>query len=317
MVSASHFLRFIGSIALLISTTQQLSIPSTTDNDLANSISPKEARANRRPFYVIAHRVLTKDGIDAALDHGANSLEIDMTAWSQGWWADHDGTQDSWRDSAIEMFKKIVEVRKAGKSMTFVWLDIKNPDWCDPNDPKWRHCSVAGLRDLAREYLQPAGVRVLFGYILGANSKTYPFIRDSLNSNEAINLDGDPKAAFQRFQNGGPTDKSKRVSSYGFTELPEGFGNCWESSYYTCTELRQARMSGNFGQVFGWTLSVGQSQYVEKELGDADVDGLIYGFKREDYNNTGNPRTAAVDILNWVNNHPDRRFVATNNDPPW
>ena len=33
------------------------------------------------------------------------------------------------------MFVKIVEERESGKAMTFVWLDIKNPDWCDPKVP--------------------------------------------------------------------------------------------------------------------------------------------------------------------------------------
>lgn len=322
MVSASRFFRFIGTIAFCISSTHQLSIPSVNENGLTKSISSRSSQADQRasagrPFYVIAHRVLTSKGIDDAIRNGANAVEIDMSAFEEGWWADHDHTANSWRDSAKDIFHKIANERQNGKSITFVWLDIKTPDWCDPNDPKWHHCSVGGLRDLARQILQPAGVRVLYGYILGANSKTYPYIRDSLNSNEAINLDGNPKTALQRFESGGPADKSKRVSSYGYSELPHEFGNCQEDSYYTCTELRQAANSGKFGKVFGWTSTIGQGEYVRKEMDIAGVDGIIYGYKNADYDDVEDTRAAAKDLLDWVRSHPDRRFIATNNNPPW
>ena len=322
MVSASHLFGFIGTIALFISTTHQLSIPSTSGDGLKNNLSPRSCQADQkapkgRPFYVIAHRVLTSKGIDDALRNGANALEIDMSAYDEGWWADHDHTANSWGDSAEVIFHKIANERQNGKSITFVWLDIKTPDWCDPNDPKQQHCSVGGLRDLARQILQPAGVRVLYGYILGADSKTYPFIRDGLNSNEAINLDGDPKQALQRFESGGPADTSRRVSSYGDSELPQGFGNCDEDNYYTCTELRQAVDSGKFGKVFGWTSTIGQGEYVRKELDIAGVDGIIYGYKRANYDDVTDTRAAANDILDWIRSHPNRRFVATNNNPPW
>lgn len=322
MVPASQLFRFIGTIALFISTACQLSIPSVSGHVLTNNVSPRSSLTDQRapqgrPFYIIAHRVLRVKGIDDALRNGANAFEIDMSAYEEGWWADHDHTTNSWGDSAADIFHKIATERQNGKSVTFVWLDIKSPDWCDPNDPEWQHCSVGGLRDLARQILQPAGVRVLYGYILGANSKTYPFIRDGLNSNEAINLDGNPKQALQRFENGGPVDKSRRVSSYGDDELPHEFGNCEEDSYYTCTELRQAVDSGNFGKVFGWTSTIGQSEYVRKELGTAGVDGIIYGFKGADYEDATDTRAAANDILDWVRSHPDRRFVASNDNPPW
>ncbi|KAI4164604.1 MAG: hypothetical protein LQ342_001917 [Letrouitia transgressa] len=322
MVSSSNLFRLIGTIAIFINTAQQIATPSANGDALTNSTSLGFGEADQRPpkarpLYVIAHRVLTSKGIDDALKNGANAFEIDMSAHTQGWWADHDNTGSSERDSAEAIFHKIARERAAGKSITFVWLDIKNPDWCDPNDLAWRHCSVSNLRDLARGILQPAGVRVLYGYILGANSKTYSFIRDGLNSNEAINLDGNPKEALERFQKGGPENISRRVSSYGYSELPYEFGNCEEENYYTCTELRQAVGSGQFGKVFGWTSTIGQGEYVRKELEVADVDGIIYGYKRDDYYDAEETRSAANDILSWVGSHPDRRFVATNDNPPW
>lgn len=322
MFPALQSFRFIGMIALLTSTAHQLSIPSVIDDGLVSSTSLRSSEIdqrapNGRPFYSIAHRVLRSKGIDDALRNGANAFEIDMSSYNEGWWADHDRTANSWGDSAKDIFHKIANERQNGKSITFVWLDIKTPDRCDPNDPEWQHCSVGGLRDLAREILEPAGVKVLYGYILGANSKTYPFIRDGLNSNEAINLDGNPKGALQRFENGGPADISRRVSSYGDSDLPHDFGNCGEDSYYTCTELRQAVDSEEFGKVFGWTSTIDQGEYVRKELETAGVDGIIYGFKNADYEDATDTRAAANDILEWVRSHPDRRFIAGNDNPPW
>ncbi|KAL8690032.1 MAG: hypothetical protein Q9218_004432 [Villophora microphyllina] len=322
MVKPSSLVRFIGAIAAFIDTTHQLSTPFVVRNGPINSIIPRSSQADQRvsagrPFYAIAHRVLTSKGIDDALRNGANAFEIDMSAYKEGWWADHDHAANSWGDSAKDIFNHIAKERQGGKNITFVWLDIKTPDWCDPNDPKWQHCSVGGLRDLARQILQPVGVRVLYGYILGANSKTYSFIRDGLNGNEAINLDGDPKQALQRFESGGPADRSRRVSSYGYADLPHEFGDCGEEKYYTCTELRQATASGKFGKVFGWTSTIGQGEYVRKELESADVDGIIYGYSNANYDDVPDTRAAANDILDWVRSNPDRRFVATNNNPPW
>ncbi|KAL8722064.1 MAG: hypothetical protein Q9225_001386 [Loekoesia sp. 1 TL-2023] len=322
MVYASHLFRFISTIALFIGTAHQASIPSVSDDGLTNSTSLGSSQADQRvlgarPFYVIAHRVLTSKGIDDALRNGANAFEIDMSAFNEGWWADHDHTAGSWRDSAKDIFNHIANQRQSGKSVALVWLDIKTPDYCDPDDSKWFHCSVGGLRDLARQILQPAGVRVLFGNILPANTKAYPYLRDSLNNNEAINLDGDPKEALRLFESGGPRDISRRVPSYGSADITNGFGNCYEDSWYTCTELRQAVESGKFGKVFGWTSSAGQGQYVVKEMEIAGVDGIIYGYENSDYNDSKDTRSAANDIIRWANDHPDRRFVATNNYPPW
>lgn len=266
---------------------------------------------------MIAHRVLTVKGVEDAIKTGANALEMDMTAFTEGWWADHDHTANSWGDSTKDLFHKIADERNGGADITFVWLDIKNPDWCDPSDPKWYDCSVGGLRDLARDVLQPAGVRVLYGYVLSANSKTYAYIRDDLNSNEAINLDGNPKKALERFESGGPADKSKRVSSYGDDDISFEFGTCQEDSYNTCTELRQAVNTGKFGKVFGWTSTAGDGDYVDKELGTAGVDGMIYGYAGKNFDDGEDTQAAAFDIRAWAKMHSDRRSIATKSNPPW
>lgn len=292
------------------SITQQVLAPLPSNTDISHNTT-----ISARPFYMIAHRVLTVGGVKDAIAHGANALEIDMYAWKKGWWADHDGTPTSYGDTAKAMFEAIAYERNGGKTVTFVWLDIKNPDWCDPSDTKWRHCSVYGLRDLAREILEPAGVRVLYGfYKVGTG---YKAIRGDLNSMEAINMNGKAKDVQQEFVNNGPADKSKRVMSYGYYNLPFEFGNCWEKKYYTCTELRQGAESDTFGQVYGWTSSDDQAWYVDKLLGEARIDGLIYGLKVTYYHDDKDARAAAKDILKWLDDHQDRRYLAAQSDNPW
>ncbi|KAL9000019.1 MAG: hypothetical protein Q9169_001264 [Polycauliona sp. 2 TL-2023] len=319
-----HFLGSLGAIAFLISIVQCLNIdhqiPILPVSEDGPTFHSHEAQAPApRPFYLIAHRVLTSKGVDAALRNGANALEIDMMPYKEGWWADHDHGNNTRGDPARDIFNKIAAERRKGQHITFVWLDIKKPDRCDPNDQEMKDkCSVRLLRQLARDILQKADIRVMYGYIIMANSTSYPFIRDGLNSNEAINLDGNPKEALQRFESGGPKDKRQRVSSYGNTELPQNFGNCKEEQNNTCTELRQAVDSAKFGKVFGWVSTIGQGDYVRKELEIAGVDGMIYGLKNADYADVEGTRAAAKDLYDWVNDHPasklsnyDSLFVTT------
>lgn len=128
-----------------------------------SSSSASQRRLSQKPIYAIAHRVLTAQGVKDAFANGANAIETDMTAWRDGWYADHDGTLTSYGDKVEVLFKAIADEKRNGKPVTFVWLDLKNPDYCDPNSNKWRHCSIAALQDLARSILQPAGIRVLYG----------------------------------------------------------------------------------------------------------------------------------------------------------
>lgn len=294
------------TICLLAGIVQPVTIP----------LSSTGASANSRPLYAIAHRVITRAGVTDAVSHGANAVEIDMFAWRDGWWADHDGTEESKGDSARDMFEEVARKRKEGAPITFVWLDIKNPDWCDLDDPVWKHCSVAGLQDLAREVLEPADVRVLYGF-LEAGGKAFEFLRGSMDENEAFNLDGDPKDTIKDFEAEPAVALAKRVASYGSNDLPLGFGDCSEDSRYTCTELRQATQSRNFGKVFGWTSSFGQAEYVDKLLDLANVDGLIYGFRDTYYHDDPGTRAAARDITDWIENHADRSHLATRDELPW
>ncbi|WP_413812719.1 hypothetical protein [Streptomyces sp. OE57] len=60
--------------------------------------------------------MLTVDGVDMALDHGANTVQIDAVAWDEGRWADHGGTPTSYGSSMAAMSDRIAQQRRAGPS---------------------------------------------------------------------------------------------------------------------------------------------------------------------------------------------------------
>ncbi|ODA77908.1 hypothetical protein RJ55_06511 [Drechmeria coniospora] len=242
---------------------------------------------------------------------------MDATAWPDGWIACHDeGVVESRGDSMKAMFRAVADQRRAGKNMIFVWLDIKNADRYSPTDSSNGDSTILALRQLAREILEPAQVRVLYGFQY-PGGVAYDLIRAGLDDNEAINLNGNATVVNHRFETHGHVDIKQRIMSYGWSDLPFEFGNCFEHAYFTCTELRQAEESKRFGQVYGWTLDAGQEEYAKHMLGDANVDGIIYGFRQTHYYDHEDTRSAIRDITRWLENNPARRYLATARDMPW
>ncbi|KAF4968278.1 hypothetical protein FZEAL_10409 [Fusarium zealandicum] len=259
----------------------------------------------RRPFFAIAHRVLEDYGIRSALSHGANAIEIDMTAWSRGWWADHDGLPTSAGGTAEKMFQTVAEERKAGKNIIFVWLDLKNPDY-EPDASK--RTSVEGLRRLARDILQPVGVKVLYGFYKSTIGKrAYDSIRGGLNANEALNVDGDVAMVERELQ---MLPRGQRVYSNGYFDLVLKFDGPLDN-------LTAASNSASFGKVFGWTLANHNDKTkVAQLVNDAHVDGLIYGFKHTHYYDDRDTKAAFNDIIRTIQ-AGDHYRLANINDNPW
>ncbi|KAF2814391.1 uncharacterized protein BDZ99DRAFT_460047 [Mytilinidion resinicola] len=278
---------------------------------------PQEKSNATRPVYAIAHRVLMTTGIWDALNDGANALEIDMMPNKNGWNAQHDGAAGR-GDTADLMFKTIAEARSQGRTVTFVWLDLKSPDWCLlEHGPKWKHCTIQALRDLAAKYLEPVGVKVLYGFYNG-KEKALASIAPNLKSFEAINMNGEAQECLDAFDKVATNvGRSKLIMSYGFFALSAAFGNCHETGYKTCTEVRKGYEMNKFGKVFGWTSLRGHAWYVDKLFAEAGVDGMIYGFKLNHYVGSEATKEAATDILNWAKNHSRTHHVATLADAPW
>ncbi|WP_205413077.1 phospholipase [Austwickia chelonae] len=279
------------------------------------------ATSTQRPIYAIAHRVLTTGGVDDALKMGYNALEVDLTAWKDGWYADHDGIPTSKGDTVEPMFKRIAENRKAGKNVSFVWLDIKNPDHCSSGDPKWKHCSVAHLQSKAREILEPAGIKVLYGFYKTVGGGGWKTITSSLNKNEAVAVSGTYGSVKQQFnEHGKNIPPAQRVADYGLFDIRQGFGDCGTKGNKTCNELRrssQARDEGELGRTFGWTIAKNQDAYVDGLLGKAHVDGMITGFKATHFYSHSHTEQALKSITSWVEKHSSTHRMATNADKPW
>lgn len=300
-----HFLQPLARALSVVSLANFLAMPSA-----------EPAPDTKRPIYAIAHRVLKPSDVTAALSHGANALEVDLTAWNDRWWADHEGRIYSAKASARELFEFIARQRETGHDVSFVWLDIKNPDYCVENWP----CSIAGLQDLARKTLEPSGVRVLYGFFEAENSRGYGIIRDSLNANEAVCLSGPVDRVLELYNTTGKDVPARqRIMDYGGVQLGKQFGSCHRDGD-TCSELRQGsedRDQGELGRIFGWTSTEGDTKLVNKLLGEAGVDGIIYGLGSAEYKDNPGPRAAAQDIIDFVSSHPDTHRMAGRNDAPW
>ena len=127
-------------------------------------------RQETRPIYAIAHRVIRTSAVTAALDHGANAIEIDLAPEKNGWYADHDGKGTTAGGTAREVLEFMAKQRDNGKPLTFVWLDVKDPDTCKKDEP----CSIEALRDIVHDTLGKSGVRALWGFY---TTSEHPLVR--------------------------------------------------------------------------------------------------------------------------------------------
>ncbi|KAG9499625.1 hypothetical protein J7337_008084 [Fusarium musae] len=256
-----------------------LTVGHAATDDFENILPELGTRAIKKPFYAIAHRCNNMGAVQRAVKDGANAIEMDLfSEGKDGWWASHDGPSKN-GNSAKEMFDNIAAHRKAGKQI-----------------------------------LEPQGVHILYGFYGNGNGNAYQLLQSGLTANEALNVDGRSSPLQQFFNNKGPSSIQKRVASYGWMDLKNGFGNCTESgdAHLTCTQLRQEVASGKFGKVFGWTAVVDQVQLVHKLMG-VGIDGTIYGLDGAPY---GGSTTALVQIRSSLARNEGYRYAGTS-DNPW
>lgn len=278
------------------------------------------AAAEKRPTWLIAHRVLTTQSVDTAIRHGAHALEIDAQAWDgsflcnyRGWYADHDGICTSVGDPMQKMFDHIS--RKP--AIKWIWLDIKNPDYRASG-----RSSMSALISMARTTLEPKGVRVLYqlaGYEGGTGWKQ--LVRDGerdagLTNKEAVVIDGTYEQVDEKYGKFGKSiPKSKRVMSSGITcqVRPD-----------TSRALAQgaaARQRGEYRRVFTWTAAYefpcppGNDRRAG-ELLERQPDGIIYGRPANEYADKPSTRDLYRDLHGMVTKNPVAR-PATAADLPF
>ncbi|QWF78956.1 hypothetical protein [Amycolatopsis sp. CA-230715] len=302
----------------------------SADDTTPQSLGSFEASsAQQRAVYAIAHRVDTLDGINAAIKHGANAIEVDVCGWADPneWRTFHDcpdkgGTREG--PNLDDWIKRATEQSGPGHKLRMVWLDIKDPDYC--GEEKYRGCSVAGLHDKAQK-LVDAGIQVLYGfygYHPGEKGgRGWQSLLGTLNGLEGVSVTGTVKSVEDTFRDhgkGGIRDH-QRAMDYGDTDIAKGFGNCDEPSYNTCTELKHGaaeRGAGKLGSTFAWTTTHKDKSYVDKLLGTADVDGVIAGYAdntgAKDYADTKECADAIALVRDWVNGHGSTHRMANTAD---
>ncbi|MEU3572942.1 phospholipase [Kitasatospora sp. NPDC036755] len=293
--------------------------------------TPAAAADQRHPVYAIAHRVDTLDGVDAAINHGANAIEIDVCAWwnPNEWRAYHDCSsagENRLGPSFDSMLDRIVSNADAGRRLSLVWLDIKDPNYCgeEPN----RTCSVAGLRDKAQR-LTAAGIQVLYGFYEyhggstpDVNGRGWKSLEGKLGPLEGITTTGtrdQVQSAFAKSGAGFPN--GRRAMDYGDSDITKGFGNCTEATYNTCAELKKGaadRAAGRLAATLSWTTTYNDPWYVDKLLGDAQVDGIIAGYGAftgvREYDNSWQCANAVNLVRDWVNRHSGTHRMAAAGD---
>ncbi|MDI3422666.1 PI-PLC domain-containing protein [Streptomyces luteolus] len=303
--------------------------------DSGRKPAERSGHSKQRPTWAIAHRVLTTQGVTAALRDGANALEIDATAWKEGWWADHDGTLTSYGDTMADMFDQVAKEHRTGRQVSFVWLDMKNPDWCDSRDPEKKQCSAVALRDLARSKLESQGIRVLYGFYGTEGGSGWKDVTGSLNSKEGVAYSGNYAAVQGGYaEHGAGIAQNQRVMDNGLFSMALKFGSIRE-------ELQaggKARDRGELARTVGWTVGPGDRERAETLLDDstdsadsdggAAVDALIYGNRMSCYPDGVNGlkgcgtddsgvRESLSYIRDYVKAHPSTRRMATSRDVPF
>ena len=267
-----------------------------------------------RPFYAIAHKVLTSEGVDAAIDHGCNALESDLIASSSGWYADHAGLPFSAGSKVEDLFAHIGKRRREGANVLFVWLDIKNPKKCDPSMDY--DCSLHHLQDLARRHLISAGIRVLYGTYSNREVEKGACTRlteRGLHPAEAINIDNvfeDVDLLFDEHCSDVPI--RQRIFAIGFLD--------WRLRLQSILrETKLAAESGKFAKTFAWTSIHKDSREdnIKRFITESKGDGLIFGGMLR-YRNMALYAAPLSNIKTVVEGLPEVHMAqVSNGDWPW
>ncbi|MFD8479444.1 RICIN domain-containing protein [Kitasatospora sp. NPDC059673] len=280
-----------------------------------------------RPIYAIAHNLNSVDRVGPALDAGYNAIEVDAANHAYGgcfvdnWeWVACDvgnpasenvdsGNLDRKRVSAI--FDEMAAQRRAGRNLTLAWVDIKNPENRD----------LGTLKALARDKLVANGIQVIYEVTWDNDKRTlWDDLKRDLTPSEGVMVTGTYQDASIAFSyNGGGVTFQHRLVDDGSAIFATAVGTCDNEGSDKVAGLKQStatRDAGYLTGVFSWTIgsSSGAAACAARLLGEAGVDGLIAGYKFNDYQRSGDTDQAVKNITDWINAHTDRARLATTQD---
>lgn len=178
---------------------------------------------------------------------------------------------------------------------------------------------------MVRETLEPAGIRALYGFSMRDTAfGEFDKLAKSLSDNEAISISSDKLSVKQKVMDYG-------ISFLGWSYVMDcdwprdnvdkiyPTGVCYE--LYQGAKLLRDRQprKPKVGITSGWTVRAedeGTSR-VDKLLGFAKADGLIYGKATWNYQDHPDMRTAIGLIKSWLDQHSGTHRRATKSDDPW
>ncbi|WP_237296532.1 hypothetical protein [Streptomyces sp. 3211] len=174
-----------------------------------------------------------------------------------------------------------------------------------------------------------AGIQVLYGFYEYHGGSTpdvggrgWKSLEGRLGGLEGITTTGTRdrvRDAFDRSGSGFPA--GRRVMDHGDSDITKGFGNCTESTYYTCAELKKGavdRDAGRLAATLSWTTTYNDPWYVDKLLGEGRVDGIIAGYGSftgvREYDDSWQCANSIGLIRDWVNRHGGTHRMAVPGD---
>ncbi len=237
------------------------------------------AFARKRPFYVIAHECNTPERCRAAIEQGANAIELDVTYNDtlEKWFVRHWGLADAtpWPEllsgSTIDqVFPYLNQSSKQHNSISIVILDIKSRI-------KTREI-FDGLYDNVRAMMPDLGVILSVSKIDEARSLLAAChdIRDI--DGFAVDRDSDPEAVYKLFEE---NRRNRLWLGYGITSLLNAPSD-YRKVLDRCGSLREQR--GIVTKTYYWTLlnekSIIDAVFTKGQDRWREIDGIIVELEK-------------------------------------
>ncbi|MBW3085440.1 Phospholipase D [Austwickia sp. TVS 96-490-7B] len=327
-LSAAAAVTFFAGMALAVSPSYAAEPPATPAPTSTGSAKPSTpgnttppappadkptTPSGPKPIFAVEQRARYPKDIDEAIKNGANAIQIQVDAHRKHGWYATTARRGGRRGESVEgMLKHVAKLRQEGKTINFVWLDLRRAVPC-----KTDVCKASILRDLARTHVQKHGVRVIYGFNDGYGQRSWHALTQGLNDKEAISVHHYTSDALGIYAKHGKHIKpQQRIIDYGVEEI----GNCTTPNKTICYQLKQAdaaRKRGELGQMIGWTTPFNPMQSVDIEVTKANVNILLAALPLTLSSNRKAHADPMRDINNWVKANPKEARMATQDDKPW